>query len=180
MGLYDIEVSGRHSQVRVEPAGSQFLVSIGDRRWMVDAVRVGPTTLSLLVGTAATDGAGSHEISLVPERFSGRLSVRVGATSVSVAVNNRRARKEGGDGSPSLDGPERIVAPMPGKIVRVLVQAGETVAARQPVVVIEAMKMENELRATRAGVAADIAIREGQSVEAGALLMVVAAGRMAS
>jgi len=62
---------------------------------------------------------------------------------------------------------------MPGKLVRVLVRPGDTVVARQPVVVVEAMKMENELRATRAGTVADVHAREGQSVEAGALLLVI-------
>ena len=62
---------------------------------------------------------------------------------------------------------------MPGKVVRVLVKAGDAVRARQPVVVVEAMKMENELRADREGTVAEIHAREGVSVEAGALLVVI-------
>jgi biotin carboxyl carrier protein len=65
---------------------------------------------------------------------------------------------------------------MPGKIVRLLVQTGDRVSARQPIVVIEAMKMENELRASRDGIAVEISVQPGQSVEAGALLVVVTAG----
>ena len=65
------------------------------------------------------------------------------------------------------------MASMSGKVVRVLVQTGEAVHARQPVVVIEAMKMENELRATHDGTVADIKVRDGQSVDAGALLVVI-------
>ena len=61
---------------------------------------------------------------------------------------------------------------MPGKIVRVLVKAGDTVAARQPMVVIEAMKMENELRAPRR-VVKELPAREGQSVDAGTLLAII-------
>ena len=60
-----------------------------------------------------------------------------------------------------------------GKIVRVLVQSGETVRARQPLVVVEAMKMENELRAGRDGTVAEVHAAEGQSVDAGALLVLV-------
>ncbi len=59
---------------------------------------------------------------------------------------------------------------MPGKVVRVLVKPGDAVRARQPVVVVEAMKMENELRAGRDGTVAEIHAREGTSVDAGALL----------
>jgi biotin carboxyl carrier protein len=62
---------------------------------------------------------------------------------------------------------------MPGKVVRVLVKGGDPVAARQPVVVVEAMKMENELRASREGTVAEIHVREGMSVDAGALLVVI-------
>ena len=62
---------------------------------------------------------------------------------------------------------------MPGKIVRVLARAGEAVRAREGLVVVEAMKMENELRADRDGTVAEVHAREGQLVEAGALLVVI-------
>jgi biotin carboxyl carrier protein len=62
---------------------------------------------------------------------------------------------------------------MPGKVVRVMARSGDAVQPRQAVVVVEAMKMENELRATRAGTVSEMLVREGQSVEAGALLAVV-------
>jgi biotin carboxyl carrier protein len=62
---------------------------------------------------------------------------------------------------------------MPGKILRVLVSVGEVVKSRQPLAVIEAMKMENELRAGRDGVVAEVHATEGQSVDAGALLIVI-------
>ena len=60
---------------------------------------------------------------------------------------------------------------MPGKVVRVLVHPGDRVLARQPLVVVEAMKMENELRAARDGQVAKVHVEEGASVEAGALLI---------
>jgi biotin carboxyl carrier protein len=62
---------------------------------------------------------------------------------------------------------------MAGKIVRVAVATGDSVRAGQPLVVVEAMKMENELRAVRDGTVADIQAREGMSVDAGALLVVI-------
>jgi biotin carboxyl carrier protein len=66
-----------------------------------------------------------------------------------------------------------ISAPMPGKVIRVLVAPGDAVAPRQGLVVIEAMKMENELRASGAGRVKTVRVAEGQSVEAGALLVTV-------
>ena len=62
---------------------------------------------------------------------------------------------------------------MPGKVVKVLVKAGDTVIAGQGVVVVEAMKMENELRAPLGGVVLDISAREGQAVEAGQTLATI-------
>jgi biotin carboxyl carrier protein len=62
---------------------------------------------------------------------------------------------------------------MPGRVVRVLVGPGDEVAARQGVVVVEAMKMENELRAPRAGRVKEIAVAAGASVEAGRVLVVI-------
>ena len=62
---------------------------------------------------------------------------------------------------------------MPGRVVRVLVAAGDQVTARQPVIVVEAMKMENELRSPKAGRVKDVAVAPGMSVEAGRVLVVI-------
>jgi biotin carboxyl carrier protein len=66
-----------------------------------------------------------------------------------------------------------IVAPMPGRVVKVLVTPGEAVSARQGLVVVEAMKMENELRAPRDGTVAEVRVREGVPVEANVVLVVI-------
>jgi biotin carboxyl carrier protein len=73
----------------------------------------------------------------------------------------------------AASGPRAIVAPMPGRIVRVLVKPEEAVAARQPLVVVEAMKMENEVRAPRAGTVSEVRVAEGASVEANTVLVVL-------
>jgi biotin carboxyl carrier protein len=99
------------------------------------------------------------------------LSVRVGTTHVAVALNGRR--RAGEDRGHAASGPQRITAPMPGKVVRIPARAGDAVRARQTVLVIEAMKMENELKAGRDGVVGELHVREGESVEAGALLAVI-------
>ena len=176
---YEVEVSGRRVHIVVTRAGDGFAVSVDGQTRHVDAARIDAHTLSLLV--AAGDGlsavpsghAQSHEVSLATNPVSGQLAVYVGATPVTVSLNGRRrwGRKDEGAGAGS--GPQHLVAPMPGKVVRVLVKGGDLVAARQPVVVVEAMKMENELRATREGTVAEIHVREGMSVDAGALLLVI-------
>ena len=115
----------------------------------------------------------SYEVTIAPDPASGGLIVQVGETPLTVAINGRRRWGRREEAVQTGTGPQRIVAPMPGKVVRVLVNKGEAVHARQPVVVIEAMKMENELRAASDGTLAEIHVRDGQSVDAGALLVVI-------
>ena len=165
---YEVEVSGRFLRVVVTRSGDGFAVSVDGHTRQVDAARVDAHTLSLVV-----DRVWSHEVSIAPDRASGQLRVHVGATPVGVTLNGRRRWGRKDEAAGAASGPQRLAAPMPGKVVRVLVKAGDPVAARQPVVVVEAMKMENELRASREGTVAEIHVREGMSVEAGALLLVI-------
>jgi biotin carboxyl carrier protein len=114
----------------------------------------------------------SHDIRLQNDR-PGEWTVFVDGRSVAVSARVRgRGRQAAHDLSDS-DGPERIAAPMPGKVVRLLVARGETVVPGQGVAVVEAMKMENELRARRSGTVLDVLVREGASIEAGAAVMVI-------
>ena len=76
-------------------------------------------------------------------------------------------------GKAAHKGPLKLMAPMPGKIVKVLVHVGDKVEAGAGVLVMEAMKMENELKTSRAGTVQEIRVREGQAVEMGAVLLVV-------
>ena len=105
----------------------------------------------------------------------GAFDVHVDGRTIPVQIRQAgafgRQKREGGSAPDT--GPQRIVSPMPGKVVRVLVKAGDEVKARQGLVVVEAMKMENELRAARNGRVREVAVTEGQSVDAGAVLMVV-------
>ena len=101
------------------------------------------------------------------------LRAGVVQTRVSGAPGQKRWSAKGGTLSVGAAGPQRVIAPMPGKIVRVLVKAGDEVKARQGLVVVEAMKMENELRATRDGRVKDVHVAEGALVESGRLLLVI-------
>jgi biotin carboxyl carrier protein len=167
---YEIEVGGRRRHVVVHREGDRFDVSIDGRPFQVNAVRIDAQVLSLIVGAA------SFEVTVAPDAAPEPLIVRVGTTPVVVefqGLNGRRRFGQRRDPADASTGPQRIAAPMPGKIVRVLVKTGEAVVARQPLVVVEAMKMENELRARRDGTIAEVHAEEGQSVEAGALLVVI-------
>jgi biotin carboxyl carrier protein len=169
---YEVEINGRLRQVTVHRVDGRFVVAIDRREWVIDAVRIDVNTWSLLIDEGVH--TRSHEVTLAAGPGSGALSVSVDGAPVAVCVNGRRQlgrRAEGTQAGGS--GPLRVVAPMPGKIVRVLVRTGEAVRDRQPLVVIEAMKMENELRAAGSGTVTEIQVTDGQSVEAGALLAVI-------
>ncbi len=164
----EFEVGGRTREVTVTRTGDGFAVAVDGHTWNVDAARIDGQTLSLLVDNVWRK---SYDIIATPDPATKQLTVHVGTTPVTVARNGRRrGRKESGA---SGAGPQRVFAPMPGKVVRILVKAGEAVRARQPLVVVEAMKMENELRAGRDGTIADIHAQEGASVDAGALLIII-------
>ncbi len=165
---YEVDVQGRVRQVAVHRNGGAFDVSVDGRTWRVDAARIDAhgRAMSLLVEPGA-----SYDIGFAPDPATGLLYVRVGTTQVAVALNGRRRRHD--DAGQAGEGPQRIVAPMPGKIIRVGVKPGDAVRAKQTVVVIEAMKMENELKAGRDGTVAELHAQEGVSVDAGTLLVVI-------
>jgi biotin carboxyl carrier protein len=167
---YEIEVGGRTRQVAVARVGDGLSVTVEGRTWQVDAARIDPHALSLILDNGSRK---NYEVAITSDPATSQLIVRVGTTPIAVGMNGSRrwARKDEGSGSAA--GPLRLVAPMPGKVVRVLVAAGQSIRARQPLVVVEAMKMENELRAGRDGTVVDIHVREGASVDAGALLVVI-------
>jgi biotin carboxyl carrier protein len=165
---YEVEINGRVRLVAVHRDGGHFAASVDGRVRRVDVARIDAQNMSLVVD----DGAATYDIGVAGDAATGLLQVRVGATVIDVAINGGRRRRRDHRADAGA-GPQRIVAPMPGKIVRVGVKTGDTVRARQTVVVVEAMKMENELKAGRDGMVSELRAVEGASVEAGALLVVI-------
>jgi len=118
---------------------------------------------------------GTNVYRVVAERRQGRGRYTLwvdGYRFETEALDERtRAIRDLSAASAGPVGPAPILAPMPGLIVRVNVKVGDTVEAGQGVVVMEAMKMENELRATAAGVVKSVEVAAGTAVEKGALLV---------
>lgn len=164
--VFEIDAEGRTHTVAIEVDRGReghLTVTIGGTPALVD-VRRTATGYSLLldgavVEAAVTDGAAR-----------GEMVVHLPHVSVPVSIDARRRR---GRTAAHADGEQRIAAPMPGRVLRILVAAGDEVALRQPVIVVEAMKMENELRAPKAGRIKEVAVEVGASVESGRLLVVI-------
>lgn len=136
---------------------------------VVDARALDGTTQSLLC-----DGAVYTVDVLAAAGPAGSVTVDAGFGPVPMRIvdAHRRALEAGkATSGHKHTGPLPVRAPMPGKVVKVLVKEGEAVQAQQPLLIIEAMKMENELRAPRAGSVGALKARDGQAVEAGEPLL---------
>ena len=168
-----VEVAGERRLVTVEPVGpvegngSRFTLSWDDTTHVVDVSRLRPGALSVIVPSA---GYASHEVTCY-ETAPGVLALGVGGRHVRARVAHGRRPRTGE--AARVSGDHAVVAPMPGRVVRVLVAPGDTVQAGQGLAVVEAMKMENEVASPAGGVVSDVRAPPGDSVESGAVLVVV-------
>jgi biotin carboxyl carrier protein len=174
--MFEVAVGDRVRTVSVVRKGALLHVTVDGHVHVVDAQRLSDTALSLLVQNGKGDlPVQSIDAAFAAQTTAGDFDVHLAGHTVAVQVRQPgsfgRQKKEGGGAHGS--GPQRVVAPMPGKVVRMLVKTGDTVTPKQGLVVVEAMKMENELRAARDGRVREVSVAEGQSVEAGAVLLVV-------
>lgn len=168
---FEIEIDGRTRAVSVERIDSgRYRVVVDGTAHVVNAARVDGFGLSLLLEGG---NARSREVQVAPFGAAGELLAVIEGRAVAVTVNGRRSRR-GADAQGQSAGERPVLAPMPGRIVRVLVGAGDEVVARQPLVVVEAMKMENELRAPKAGIVKEVTVSAGMSVDAGRVLVTIA------
>lgn len=142
----------------------RFKISIDGAEQLVDAKQLRPGTWSLLVG-------GQQFVVDLDRRRTG-IAASVGASEALLTVEDALHRRlASAAGTRTQAAGESIRAPIAGKVVKVLVAMGDQVAAGTPVIVLEAMKMENELIAERGGTVASIAKAAGQAVDTGDLLV---------
>ena len=175
----DALVDRRPWKVALEPAAQAgtFTVTIKGKSRMVDASWIDADTMSLI------DAGVAREIRLHPRAESGAVGVEFGGKLYEAVIvppearlKSRRTGATGATGlttSAGLGFSQAIKAPMPGRVMRVLVAVGDRVTARQGVVVVEAMKMENELRSPRDGTVKEVGVVPGAAVETGAVLVVI-------
>jgi biotin carboxyl carrier protein len=147
-------------------AGDAWRVALGDRSFTIDAVEVAPGVYSILANGCAFEAR-------VSPQPGGAVLVQCRGRSFSVEVRDPRAWRAGGASLLAAHGRQQVLAPMPGKVVRVLARDGESVEANQGLVVIEAMKMQNEIRAPKSGTLERVLVSEGQAVAAGQALAIV-------
>jgi biotin carboxyl carrier protein len=161
--------------------GNGWAVRVNGRAFYVDAAAsrgrwsflVRESGAAAVAEPVGAEPYASYEVA-VETRAAGEQVIYVDGQPVPVSVADPRSLFGRRLPESSAEaGPARILAPMPGRIVRILVKPGDVATAGQPLVVVEAMKMENELRAPRSGVVTEIRVDEGMSIEANTVLIVL-------
>jgi len=156
-----VRFDGREEEVEVERQGDLYRITVGGRGYAVDAQSIGADGRTLLV-----DGR-QHEVSVRSlNGGSYRICTAQAAEDVEVLdpLTHLARAQAGGAGA---EGAKTIDAYMPGRVVTLLVAEGDEVEAGQGVLVLEAMKMENEIEAERRGVIRRLLVEPGQAVEGG-------------
>jgi biotin carboxyl carrier protein len=167
---YSVEISGGEREVSVEKLdGNRVRVIHGDKSRVYEAVRVAGSARAS-TWSLVPEGGGRQALVDV-DGVAPDLTVTVDNQSVPIKLTSARAKVAGRAAAPARSGPSAVLSPMPGKVVKVLVAVGDEVKAGQGVMVVEAMKMENELKAPRDGKVKAVAVKEGQPVEAGQSLV---------
>ncbi|MFZ0758400.1 MAG: biotin/lipoyl-containing protein [Candidatus Sulfotelmatobacter sp.] len=162
--LYDVTIDGRNYRLDLNRADGRWSCRLDGRNFEIDAVLARPGVLSLRIGDMA------YEVKL--ERVANALHLWVGSMRFAAEIRDPRSLR-GRAHSEDDHGPRKIIAAMPGKVVRLLVREGDKVEAGAGVAVVEAMKMQNEIKSPKRGTIQKVLISEGAAANAGDLLAIV-------
>lgn len=161
---YEVRISGQTRIVEIERNAEGWQATLdGKAAAIADVAETAPNTFSVLLA------GQSREIS-VTSSADGKLNLQSGRFEFTAEVIDPRSWRGRRHGSVEAEGRQQVVAPMPGKVIRVLVGTGEKVEAGQGLLVVEAMKMQNEIRSPKSGTVERVQVKEGQAVNAGEVL----------
>ena len=170
-----ISLPGTEKSLHLERSGEHYHIVLDETRYEVDVVEAGSGTYSLII-----DGA-QHEVSVEPQPSGPRgsahyqVSSAQGVDNVSLVdplTHLAQTSRGGGAG----EGTQSVRAYMPGQVVEILAAVGDTVEPGQGILVLEAMKMKNEIQTETGGVIKTLHVQEGQAVEAGDPLFEIGPG----
>ena len=164
---FEIQLTGANGKrkhiVELERKADVSMVSLDGQPVDADAVQIAPNVISMMLG------GQSFEI-YVSRSADGTLKLQCGPHEFSADIIDPRAWRGRKHGAVEVEGRQEILAPMPGKVVRVLATVGDAVEAGQGLLVVEAMKMQNEIRSPKSGRVERLLVTEGQAVNAGEVL----------
>jgi biotin carboxyl carrier protein len=162
----EIELDGKSRSVEVIHTGERARWSIDGRAIDADAVEVSPGIYSILIG------GQSFEVRIAPQPDFA-LRVTAAKREYRAAIRNPRKWARNRGLGAEAEGSQQLRAPMPGKIVLLLAKAGDHVDVGQGIVVMEAMKMQNEIRSPKSGIVERLLVTQGQTVNPGDVVAIV-------
>lgn len=162
----NLKIGGRTRAVKVSCTGARVEFSIDGQGVTANLVEVSPGIFSVLIGGEA------FEVRVEPALQGARIWVD--GREYLAELDDPRQWQRGSGGATGAEGRQRVLAPMPGKVVRVLVEPESVVTVGQGLLVVEAMKMQNEIKSPKEGKVERIDVREGQAVTAGEVLLTIA------
>ena len=163
--IYDVTVNGKDHRLELDRDAAGWRCRLDGREVQVDAVLARRDVLSILIHGKA------HEIK--QERTATDMHLWVGNVRYAVELRDPRSLRSRIGAAADGKGPRKLLAPMPGKVVRVLVREEQAVDAGQSVLVVEAMKMQNEIKSPKKGTVKQIVTAAGSNVNAGDVLAIV-------
>lgn len=161
---YEAEIDGRPVSVELEQHGGRVSATIDGRDYELEVILPEEGAYLIFVGEQVYDARAWHE-------GANSLRVKLRDRLFTASIIDRKHRRAAADHS--QEGRQQLIAPMPGKVARVLLNPGDDVAAGQGVVVVEAMKMQNEIKSPKAGRVIEVRVSEGATVNANQVLAVV-------
>ncbi len=162
---YEILIEGKPHQLELSPVGSGWNCKLDGNEYKVDAVVARRDVISLII-----DG-DCYEVKR--EQTRDDLHIWVKSARFAAEVRDPRSLRSRRATAGDVASPAKLVAPMPGKIVRIIAREKDEVEAGAGVLVVEAMKMQNELKAPKKGVVTKLLVKEGTLVNAGDVLAIV-------
>jgi biotin carboxyl carrier protein len=163
--IYDVSIEDTKYRLELNRTPTGWTCSLNGRPVQLDAALIRPGVLSLLIESRVYD--------VRRERVGSEIHLWVGNQRYAVELRDLRSLRNLKDGAGRQQGSSKLTAPMPGKVVRLLVNEKDKVEAGQGVVVVEAMKMQNEIKSPKKGIVQRLTAAEGSSVNAGDVLAIV-------
>jgi len=163
--IYDVIIDGKGYRLEVEWSEAGWRCRLDGREIQMDAVLARRDVLSVLIGGKAYEVKREHTAT--------GMHLWVGSDRYLAEVRDPRSLRGRRGGDADEKGPKKLLAPMPGKVVRVLIGEEQAVEAGQSILVVEAMKMQNEIKSPKKGTVQKIVAAEGANVNAGDVLAIV-------
>ena len=161
---YEVEIHGRQANIELEQRNGRVQARVGSREYDLDVVSSEAGVYTFLAGDRVYEAS---VWTIEPNSLRVTISGHLFSTRIIDRKHRRSATEHG------IEGRQNLVAPMPGRVVRVLLGAGDEVTLGQGVVVVEAMKMQNEIKSPKSGRILEVRVAEGAAVNANQILAVV-------